>query len=209
MSFIDKSYFIGPLTIANTHTEEVSLRLSDFIEVYERQFFRELLGRDLYEEFEAATEGYPGSSGSPLTVETRWRELIEGATYEINGKTTRFRGLIDTTSRIPRSPIAGYVYFYWCRDAYTQTVGIGEVKSKSENSSPASPIFKQVAAWNEAVEEVWAAQRFLKARGSVYGFGGPYELIEPYCNDEDLEFDRYPYGSTRAKTFNRINAFGI
>lgn len=68
----------------------------------------------------------------------------------------------------PKSPIANYVYWHWMKDATTQTVALGQVKSKSENAEIVSPAEKMVRAWNEMSEWVEELYYYFNANYSVY-----------------------------------------
>lgn len=73
-----------------------------------------------------------------------------------------------TTSDIKQSLIANYVYFYWMKDQYTQTVGLGEVASKAENAELANPAAKMILAWNEMIDDIDNLYLFLQQNQSVY-----------------------------------------
>lgn len=68
----------------------------------------------------------------------------------------------------PLSPIANYVYWYYQKDITTQTVGLGQVQSKGENSVVVSPVAKMVRAWNEMFEWLTELRRFLDQNYSTY-----------------------------------------
>lgn len=129
MSLIDKTYFVGELDVANTNNANVEARLQWFINKYEPEFLRLILGADLYTNYVA---GIVVTAPDPVPAE--WVALQD------------FEGL--------KTAIASYVYFYYMRDQFTQTVGLGEVKPTAENATASDPSFKMMRAINEAVRWV-------------------------------------------------------
>src|SRR5690349_3824485 len=129
MPLIDHTYFIGEINIPNTNEINVSELVNHFILKYEEKYLIELLGETLYTQFK------------------------EGLLLEpIPGEWVMLRNaLISESPKL--SPIANYVYYYWQKDGVTQTTGIGEVVSKSENSVRVSPANKVRSAWSEMVEK--------------------------------------------------------
>lgn len=150
---IDISYFIGERQIANSNTPAVGERLNWFIAKYETQFLKLLLGDSLYAEFVAGLLVDP--------VETQWADLRDGASYVYDDRTYLYSGLRDATAK--RSPIADYVYYHYLRDAATQSTGIGEVKTKGENSTATNSMQKQVRAWNDMA--VWVRESAIYLNG--------------------------------------------
>lgn len=70
-------------------------------------------------------------------------------------------GITPVTRGRKTSIIANYVYYWWHRNEITQSTNIGEVISKSENSTVVGPGYKMVRAWNEMVDQVWQLVYFL------------------------------------------------
>lgn len=74
--FIDTSYFIGPLTIAQIGQKAVDDRLNDFINRYEPVIMEAALGYDFYQAF---LEGL--NVGSDEVIEQRWLDLLNGVAF--------------------------------------------------------------------------------------------------------------------------------
>lgn len=129
MSLIDKTYFVGELDIANTNNANVEARLQWFIDKYEPEFLRLLLGADLYTSYVAGI-----TVVDPDPVPAEWLAL------------QNFEGF--------KKAIACYVYFHYMRDQFTQTVGLGEVKPTAENATRDDSSFKMARAINEVVRWV-------------------------------------------------------
>jgi hypothetical protein len=55
------------------------------------------------------------------------------------------------------------------RSEATQSTGVGEVMTKTENAVRTSPAIKMIRAWNEMSEKICAIRAFLNASGTTYG----------------------------------------
>jgi hypothetical protein len=86
MALIDQSYFVGDLTIAGLDRPAVQQRLNLFIDKYEDEFLRNLLGHPLYTAF---LNGL-----SAVTVDHKWLDLLQGKEYQYGGRTRQWRGLV-------------------------------------------------------------------------------------------------------------------
>jgi hypothetical protein len=83
---IDQTYFKGDLMIAGLTKAEVSERLNLFIEKYEQEFLQDLFGYPLYK---ALIDGL-----SQVSVEQRWMDILEGAEFQYNSRTRKWKGLV-------------------------------------------------------------------------------------------------------------------
>lgn len=252
MSLIDQTYFVGDLTIAGLQRPEVTERINLFIQKYEDEFLRNVLGFPLYTAFLSGL--------SKSTVDQKWLDLLQGTNYQYGGRTRQWRGLIilpssqtisispagqqvliaggpgtydpvigNSTLSLPPefrniyftinrrgvgdltqaeytvagptltlvgmpvwsngetiiltkgptiaisgagagylSPIANYVYWHWTKDVTTQTVGLGEVATKGENSMIVSPAVKMARAWNELSEWMSELYKLMTVSQQIY-----------------------------------------
>jgi hypothetical protein len=88
MPLIDRSYFVGELNIPNTDRPEIQERLDLFIETYETELLRDLLGYPLYKAFMNGLQGAP--------VDQKWTNLLEGVEYtDQSDRLTKWRGLVS------------------------------------------------------------------------------------------------------------------
>lgn len=150
MILIDASYFIGQITIAQVETPPVSENLQLFIEKYEPEILRKLLGKDFYRAFVNGLQA--------PTPEQRWIDLRNGVEDEWMG----------FTNDLKQSIIANYVYYWYTRDQASQTVGMGESLPKAENAERFSFANKQVRAWNEMVDWIHELYHFLREHQAEY-----------------------------------------
>lgn len=86
MSLIDSTYFIGTINIPNVADTAIGERLTWFINKYEPELLRDVLGYELYKSFIAGLQA--------VTVDQIWLDLLYGSDFIFNGRTNRYRGLI-------------------------------------------------------------------------------------------------------------------
>lgn len=104
--------------------EAISNRISSFIERYEPEYLRKLLGEGLYNDFLVYEES---EKTDDVWEEFKSRLVIEGF--------------------VKSSPIANYVYFHLVRSNQS-TATINGVKGEENNVSPKH---KMIYAWNDMV----------------------------------------------------------
>lgn len=182
--YIDRTYFVGEINIPGTGSLAVQERLNFFIEKYEKELLRALLGYELYDAFVAGTK-----DKTEEQIDPKWKDLRDGKTYTAsNSKKASWGGLWDSTTK--QSPIANYVYYWWTRDKASHTSEVGET-SEGDTAVKVSPVAKQARAWNEISDRVLELHRFMNHHLDVY----PEWLSHDVCQ---MLFD-----------FKPINAFNL
>jgi hypothetical protein len=157
-TLIDTTYFYEDLSIAQLTEAGVQASVTRYIKKYEPELLHQLLGYALYQSL----------LGDDATA--RMTDLIEGKAYTNRyGVATRWRGLkeeVDT--RLYRSLIACYVYYWYTFYNATVTTGTGEKRLRTENALDADPSVKLVKAWNTMAD--WACElvAFLEAHADTY-----------------------------------------
>lgn len=156
-SIIDYTYFKGDINIPNVAPgKEGANNLDLHINTYESEFLTEFFGYRMYADLLSNISSNPASG--------IWFDLWKGADFvDSNGLANYWTGLVGDTigENYKFSPIANYVYWHRMRQRSSQTVGIGEVVSLSENSMPISPADKMVRAWNKMVQWNWILHDFI------------------------------------------------
>lgn len=158
---IDKTFFKQPLlylpqteALGSGVSQSIKTTDVDFIdehiEFYEPKFLIKVLGKPLYERF--IEEITP--------VE---EEVVE---EEENIWLTLKSQLVNTDLLV--SPIANYVYFYAIANLTEKTTRQGAVLSKNEASVILSCANKQVAAWNDMVDQLVEFYTWLDENRAVY-----------------------------------------
>lgn len=165
MSLIDITYFYGEINIAQIDNATVSSTVNDFIKKYEPKCLKQLLGVGFALEFMAQVDPVSGP------VEQRWLDLLNGKTYEYQGRTYQWMGFVNEDKE---SILANYVYYWWIRKEVQQTTGMGQVKPSGENGSITSSKNTTIRAWNEMVEWAHSLVLYLDAHRDLYPEWKPY-----------------------------------
>lgn len=150
MPLIDRTYFIGEINLPNTNQLAVQEILDFLISKREPELLTQLFGYEMFKAFTAGLTEDP--------VPQRWVDLRDGVDYQDGDVLRHWMGLVAIDGEPKESLIANYVYYWFTRKEATQTSGVGEVATKTENSVRVSPIAKQVRAWNEMID--WIAELF-------------------------------------------------
>lgn len=152
---IDSSYFEENNFIANIKEPDPNNRTSDnlnmLIELTERNLLSITFGRAMYEDL---IRYYKDDS---LTPPTEYKNLVDGCSYQIDGKTRYWSGLRNEETK--ESLIADLVYYSYHTDNISQTTGVGEVSIDVKVGVKHSVLPKVTKAWN----------RFLSKYNGVVG----------------------------------------
>lgn len=119
------------------------------------------------------TGGFSWLNGTTFILGDKFQIELLSTTLDVSGY---------SVVSVPDSPIADYVYFWWLKQNHTLTSGLGEVKSKAENSVSVSPKHKAVKAWNDMSEKTALLYEFLKLNTTVY------PEFEAYMSDKELSY---------------------
>lgn len=87
MALINLSYFNGELNIPNTDKTAVTDLLNQFIEKYENELLQRVLGYGFYKDFRNGLQ--------QTVIAQKWVDLLMGVEYTYNGRTTRWRGIVE------------------------------------------------------------------------------------------------------------------
>lgn len=149
----------------------------------------------------------PGFVNSYFIIERRGTGQLRSDEYTVAGNLLTLVGMpawnssetiilsknpsigVSGTGTLVKSPIANYVYWQWIKDQTTQTVGLGEVSSKSENAINVSPVNKMVRAWNEMSEWLGDLYYFMQTNYQIY--------------------PEWQFSDSRWSQFRKTNVFGI
>lgn len=126
---------------------------TNYIVKYQKEILIKLLGYDLYLAFETGLAVEP-------TPETKWTDLKNGSTYQIDGINKQNIG----TKKI----VANYIYCKWVSENWQQLSAIGVFTAKAENSEFASPENKYATAWNEMINYYNNVCDFITEKESDY-----------------------------------------
>lgn len=180
---IDRTFFTGPLLIAQLGDPVVQSDVDNYISMYEPELLAKALGESLYTAFNEALSAL----GSDEELDARWASLLDGASY--TDKRGNKRQWVGFAPAAKRGPIAAYVLFHYLRDTAQQPAGVGTVQARADNAAILSPIARQVTAWNAMAQDIRMLWQYLVANQSDYP-----ELVK---TEPDMHLAQ------------NINAFGI
>jgi len=177
--FLDGTYFQGELELpqygrvsaeAEPGTTDAlltqtvgGLALDWFIERYEEEFLRKLLGLPLYE---AWKDGL--AAAEPAEI---WTEL-KNRIYRVTGVGSF-------------SPAAGYIYWFAMAASVSDTTMTGEKKFKGTFSDNVSIVRKTVKAWNDMCDEVKRIREWIYThREEILDLMPPCADIHYWCSGD-------------------------
>ena len=170
MALIDSTYFTNDINLNIGAYSD----LTQYIDKFEKEILIGLLGYTLYSEMMAAYAALPGT---PLPE--KWDRLINGYTYDYNGVTIRWNGLINSDKV---SFLAYYVYCQYTKAHQFPQGQTGAVQPQNENSVVVDGIANHTAAWNRFVVEYNKCQVFLFTNEQDYVGYLDFDMSYPLTN---------------------------
>jgi len=164
---IDYTYFIGKINLPQRTTEDGQADLNLFIALYEQKYLQCVLGFDLWKAF---TDGINVEDSG--LIDERWLNLLDGVDYAYQGKNGHWAGFTPDFGSgldyLKVSPIANYVYYQYMANRSSDTMGVGEVVSETDNNKTVNGMRKMITAWNDMVQMNVSLYRYLSANKTVY-----------------------------------------
>lgn len=154
---IDDTYFIREISIP-TDNDNYLNKLNSQIEWVEKRYLEKALGYELYSLFNAEL---------PTPTTQRYIDILDGVEYtsDTTGRLEKWNGLKNTNKD---SFLAYFTYYYYLENAKTSASGQGTTSNQFQNSEKISPNFKQVLAYNLAVEGYNKLYDFMLTNEAVY-----------------------------------------
>lgn len=148
MLYIDKTYFTKQLSVSNTEepTSDATTELNSSIDRYVSQFLKLTLGNVLFSELKS----YTTDGELNISAPQKWKNLINGCNYIIDGTTYTWQGLRYTDGAFKVSMLANYVYVNQFNTNINSQLGQVLVEGKNSNVIDSTPHL--VSIWNEFVE---------------------------------------------------------
>lgn len=161
-NLIDITYFYNHLLVAQKSDATVIETIDLLISELEPKILGDLLGYELYKAYKAGIAVLP-------TPDAKWTNLRDGVEYtNRQNRLTKYRGFKFVEGTAKKSFIANYVYWHYMEIGETDTTGTGEKKSDNVNAVNASPVAKQVKAWNEMVDMIYELIEYLLTNVDTY-----------------------------------------
>jgi hypothetical protein len=181
MPVIDRTYFTGPLAIANLSQPAVSSVVDTYILLKGEELLSKAMGESLKDAYLAGIE--------ETVVEERWSNLRDGLSFTNQSDIRRRWVGFAAESAIPLNPVACYVWFHLQRDGSIQMSGIGSVQAQAENAGTVSPAQPLSMIWNQMANDIHVLWDYLVTNKTDY----------PEMNESEICY----------QFFNKINGFGI
>jgi hypothetical protein len=156
---ISSSYFINDINLPSQFLTGTTEIISDYIQRYEEDVLKKLLGYDLYKELKALIDA------TPQVYPSKWDHLVNGAEYSIGSYTREWEGLVNTELT---SLIAYYVYYHVLKDRVNSYEISGAVISQGDNPVRTSPDNLMTNAWNNFVDSYRDCVQFMIANQADY-----------------------------------------
>ena len=180
---LDKSYFIGSLTIAQLGQKAVVDSLTVFINNIEPEILQAALGYDLYTAFKEGLE-----VGSGEEIEQRWLDLRDGVMFtNISGYKRKWKGLANDETK--DSAHAGLIWEAFIQNQVIQATGVGLVQTQPENAEVIDPTPRLCEVHNQSYRDLKTLWEYLEVN------------ITTFTEYDTTQIDR--------KYFTYINQFGI
>jgi len=150
MYIIDETYFIDETNVPNTQELQGGEKaaLGRYIDGKVRLFLQRTLGFDNFTDLDSNIVSGVLSNTAPQ----KWKNLVDGCTYVIDGTNYRWQGLKYTEGTSKTSILAHYVYCYWIRGNVSFMSGVGEIRAESKNSINVNSTQTFVETHNEFVQ---------------------------------------------------------
>lgn len=150
MSIVNISDFKGRYTIAQSEQPNVASVVQAYIDRYEPEYLKKVLGVTLYQQYNAGI----------LANNAVYLAIRNGDNYtDYYGDIAFYDGL--------KQPIINFIYFHYLKDNTTFTTGSGE--KVIDKAIAVSSIDKQVRAWNEMVEVNKKLRWYLYSKAVIFG----------------------------------------
>ena len=153
---VDSTFFTGKLYLPNMTEPDVNNRLGDdlqtVIDTVEEKLLSAIFGREMWLDFKAK---YENKETVPLSAE--YQRILDGHTYEINGKKYFWLGLINDETK--QSLIADLVYYEYKANTSSITTELGEASINLKAGDNASNTYKMVEAFNSFADKCFGGFR--------------------------------------------------
>ena len=141
-------------------------RLQYYIDKYEKRYLVELLGADLYAEFEADV-----ILGLGVPTEPRFIKIYEPFQIDYNWTILYSDGMHEM--------LKGFIYYEFIKDTINQTTPVGMVTPSGENSRDTNSLYQQMyTRYNDAVRMYKAIQEEITNNSGDYSeFNGMRKML--------------------------------
>jgi len=175
---IDDTFFIGSIEVSNLdEANSKSLTaLNRIIDEKCRLLLLSALSLVNFQEMDSflVNGKLPDVPESPEVdpVPLKWRNLITGCNYTVDGVTKRWKGLYFTEGTYKGSVLANYCFTFYLEENVSYQSGVGEVKAEAKNARGVNSTQKYTTVWNEFLE-MYQGSDCYRMVGNIYHVGIP------------------------------------
>ena len=153
MYIIDDTYFQAPKReIANLNEADSRsfVELEQLIDEKCRLLLLSFLTVEQFTELDGfLTDGlFPEETED---IPQKWIDLVNGKTYEKDGISLIWNGLIYSKGTAKNSLLADYIYYHWLIDQASYMTGTGDSKANPKGAKSVNPTQRIVRVWNDFV----------------------------------------------------------
>jgi hypothetical protein len=143
---IDTDIFRGIINL-DTRSDSAIEAIGYAIDDYQEMFLRKLLGDVLYADMEINQ------------TSTKYTELVNGSSYEVNGQRYIYQGLKKMT--------ACFTWFYYTQQQLNINTNLGNMQPKPMGGDLVNDVPTLIQVWNMAVKLYNDAILFIKYKNSI------------------------------------------
>ena len=192
-------------------------KLQNFIDKYEAQFLRKLLGPPLAKLFIAELDSSQ-ENGLKGSADEKWNRLLNGHEYtDQKGEDVEWLGIrrkFTEDGEYLQSMCANYVYVMFEQNSNESRQAVISGQAKSKNFSIVNKAPKISRSWNEMVRQIVGREVYRKEYYTLMGYGVDYyeryvELdLYTFIEDMNRETENY-YPNFIKWKWELINKFGL
>lgn len=218
MGILNETYFVGIIDIPNVTAISPTSNLTGnkalldiILETDESECLIDLLGYHLYAEFKAEfdIDGTTGAWTIKPGAAQKWKDLLNGTTYTVDGVEVMYRGLIYKEHAVNVSLLSYKVFCNYINNDATKylDVGVKSLKAKHANDSAINAKYTaSFRAFHKLTEYRDCYNYYNDGNGQIRenGTRSLYEFIH-----EQNAIDSDTYKNWKPQRFENQNIFGL
>ena len=131
--------FKNPMLVYAESTGVTDTFFEEVVQRYQKKILLDILGRQLYNEFDAAYK-------AGLTSGTFWYRFYNGYDYTVDSIEYNYLGI--------KGVLVGFIFYYWMASKKSQLARDGHTLQNYEESQKYMPQELMEESWNDAVDDV-------------------------------------------------------
>ena len=155
-------------------------KLQDYIDIYEPRYLKNLLGIDLYNQFQSDLLNNVPQSPNFIKIFNEFSEDL-GYNFYTNYGVGYSSNQLDSEGILQM--LKGFIYFEYAKDLVNQMTPYGNVKPLSENSEVANTGFSMIyTRYNEAIRSYRSIQSYIRYNNPPIGQAVTFGIVSGGSN---------------------------